>query len=117
METGQKLRLYRYAAYESSRLIVKECEEVFREIESILNKSTKDGGSLDTNVSLPRIQKFMWVFRKSRVHLLRGNLESLKSTILLQVAVLSYSDKVSMSMYVLSCVILIQGMLTEHLKK
>ena len=97
LERGQKSRLYRNAAYESSHLIVKECQEVFFEIEGILRKSNKDGGPWDANLPLPRIQKFMWVFRKSRVQLLRGNLESLKSTILLQVAVLSYADKVSTS--------------------
>ena len=97
LERGEKSRLYRDAAYESSRLIVKECEVVFGEIEDVLRRSSRDGVLQDTHVSLSKVDKFMWVFRKSRVHLLRGNLESLKSTILLQLAVLGYADKVSKS--------------------
>ena len=119
LERGKESRLYKDAAYESSQLIVKECEEVFGMIIAILKKSTKDGGrSLDAdNVSLPPMQKFMWVFRRSRVQLLRGNLESLKSTILLQVAVLSYADKVSSSSYVSSHVFVAEGLLTRSSKK
>ena len=100
LERGQKSKVYRDAAYESSRLIVKECEEVFKEIDEILKKSTKEGSTQDAKVSISRVDKFMWVFRRSRVQLLRGNLESLKTTILLQVAVLSYADKVSESSHV-----------------
>lgn len=92
---GQKSRLYREDAYRTSLLIVKECEDVFGEIKEILKKSSKDGVPSDTGIPLPRIEKFLWIFRKSRVQLLRGNLESLKSTITLQLAVLNYADSVS----------------------
>ena len=101
LERGQDLNLYRDAAYESSRLIVKECEEVFGEINDIVKGSSKAGSIQDVNISISRVDKFMWVFRKSRVQLLRSNLESLKSTILLQVAVLSYADKVSRTSYII----------------
>ena len=94
-DKGQKSRLYRQDAYATSQTIVKECEGVFNEIKDLLKIATKDGAPFDLNISLDRISKFMWVFRKQRVQLLRCNLESLKSTILLQLAVLSYADKVS----------------------
>ena len=97
-------------------LIVKECGAVFEEIEEILRKSSKDGAMLDANFSLDRIGKIMWVFRKSRVQLLRGNLESLKSTILVELAVLNYADKVS-SPIAYACALLINEvqLLTEYL--
>ena len=94
---GQKSKLYRKGAYDTSLLVVKESEGVFREVEEILKKSTKNGGPLGPDASVPRKEKFLWIFRKSRVQLLRGNLESLKSTILLQLAVLNYADKISSS--------------------
>ena len=92
---GQKSRLYREDAYKTSLLIVKECEDVFGEIEEVLKKNSRDGAPLDADIPLPRIEKFLWIFKKSRVQLLRGNLESLKSTITLQLAVLNYADRVS----------------------
>lgn len=99
LSKGQASRLYREDAYQTSRQIVKECESVFKEIQEILKKSSLDDTNTDV-ISVGRTEKFLWIFRRSRVQLLRGNLESLKSTILLQVAVLSYSEKVSSSLYV-----------------
>lgn len=100
LSRGQKTRLYRDDAYQTSLLIVKDCEEVFKEIQQILKKSGIEGKTTDT-ISIGRKQKFSWMFYKPRVQILRGNLESLKSTILLQVAVLGYADTVSSSSYVI----------------
>ena len=94
-ERGKHAKLYRSDIYDTSLLIVKECKGVFSEIEEILKKSSKDGSTIDKGISLDRAGKFMWLFRKSRVQLLRGNLESLKSTILVELAVLNYAEKVS----------------------
>ena len=91
------MKLYRADVYDTSLLIVKECKGVFSEIEEVLKKSSKDGWTIDKGISLDRVGKFMWLFRKSRVQLLRGNLESLKSTILVELAVLNYAEKVSSS--------------------
>ena len=90
-----KSHLYRKDAYETSLLIVTECQSVFDEIQAIVKKSSKDGEYVDGKVSVDRIGKIMWMFRKSRVQLLRGNLESLKSTILVELAVLNYAEKIS----------------------
>lgn len=99
LSRGQESRLYREDAYQTSRQIVKECESVFKEIQEILKKSSLDGTNADV-ITVGRTEKFLWIFRRSRVQLLRANLESLKSTILLQLAVLSYGEKVSSSSYV-----------------
>ncbi|MCJ1261043.1 hypothetical protein MMC22_000907 [Lobaria immixta] len=96
LSRGQESRLYREDAYQTSRQIVKECESVFKEIQEILKKSSLDGTNADV-ITVGRTEKFLWIFRRSRVQLLRANLESLKSTILLQLAVLSYGEKVSSS--------------------
>lgn len=99
LSRGQESRLYREDAYQTSRQIVKECESVFKEIQEILKKSSLDGTNADV-ITVGRTENFLWIFRRSRVQLLRANLESLKSTILLQLAVLSYGEKVSSSSYV-----------------
>jgi len=94
LERGQGSKLYRGDAYETSRMIVEECEGVFKEIEEILfKKTTNESRSFATSNSIPKAERFLWIFRKSRVQLLRSNLESLKSTISLKLAVLTYADK------------------------
>ena len=97
LEKGQQSRLYRADAYKTSLLIVKECKGVFTEIEAILKKTSKASSDLDTGLSLDGAGKFMWLFRKSQVQVLRSNLESLKSTILVELAVLNCVEKVSPS--------------------
>ena len=94
-ERGQNAKLCRSEVYNTSLLIVKECKAVFSEIEQVLKKSSKDGSSIERTISLDRVERLMWPFRKPRVQLLRGNLESLKSTILVELAVLNYAEKVS----------------------
>ena len=100
------MKLYRSDVYETSLWIVKECRGVFSEIEEIVKKSSKDGATIDGGISLDRAGRFIWLFRKSRVQLLRGNLESLKSTILVELAVLNYAEKVvSPAVYCSFCLV------------
>ncbi len=94
LERGQGSQIYRGDAYKTSRMIVEEREAVFKEIEEILFKrTTKDTSSFETGISIPKTERFLWIFRKGRVQLLRSNLESLKSTISLKLADLTYADK------------------------
>ncbi len=93
LERGQGSKVYREDAYETSRMIVEECEAVFNEIESILKKATRETKPLEAGVTMPKIERFFWPFRRGRVQLLQSNLESLKSTILLKLAVLTYASK------------------------
>ena len=94
-ERGQKSMLYKEDAYKTSMLIVEECKGVFHEIHNILENFRGDKASLHADISLQQSEKFIWLFRKSRVQQLRGNLESLKATIMLQVAILNYASNVS----------------------
>lgn len=96
---GQTSKVYREDAFETSRMIVEECEDVFEEIEEILKKATKEAKPLEASVVMPKVERFLWVFRKERVQLLRSNLESLKSTISPKLAVLTYADKRASTMY------------------
>jgi hypothetical protein len=95
LELGQKAQLFRQNAFDTSLKIISECQTVFKEIEDILKKITKCGNPLDGNFSLPRGEKILWIFRKGKVEFLRGVLESLKSTILVELAVLNYAVKIS----------------------
>ena len=87
--------LYKEDAYKTSMVIVKECKDVFHEIDTILENFRGDKASSDADISLRRTEKIIWLFRKSRVQQLRGNLESLKATIMLQVAILNYASNFS----------------------
>ena len=72
-----------------------ECKGVFTEIEDILKHVTKNEAPLHQRFEIPRTEKVLWYFRKGKVDFLRGILESLKSTISLELAVLNYATKVS----------------------
>ena len=94
LDRGRKSKSYREEAYETSQAIVKECESIFGEISDVFKEANVDAKGPAT---LSRMKKAKWVFRKSRVQVLRGNLESLKSTVALQLAVLQFADTVSAS--------------------
>ena len=95
LNRGRQSKLYREGSYDTSQVIVKECQTVFAEIEDVVKLSEGEAEGL---VTLSRMKRVQWVFRKSRVQLLRGNLESLKSTISLQLAVLHYASTISSSL-------------------
>ena len=97
LDNGQQSQIYRADAYETSLSIIKECKGVFAEIEAILKKTSKNGHTLATGQGLDGAGKFMWLFRKYQVQVLRGNLELLRSTILVELAVLNCAEKMSPS--------------------
>ena len=98
---GQNLRqddsakLYSGSAAQTARDAVNECEVVFSEIDDVLAKATesvarrwpKKGGK----VALSAADRPKWPFLQPRMALLRGNLERLKSTLVLMVNVLTYA--------------------------
>ena len=95
LKKGQESRLYRAEAFNTSLIIVKECKDIFTEIKTIIKRTSKDTFTFDNEVSLDRAGKIMWLFRRSRIQLLWSNLESLKSTIMVELAVLNYAERVS----------------------
>lgn len=70
-------------AIKTAREVVHECSEVFREIDTALEKDS-------VKFSLA---KFKWPFQLRRMELLRTNLERLKSTLILMLHVLTYATK------------------------
>ena len=68
---------------------------MFTEIEDILKKATKSENPLAGKFRLPHGHKILWIFRKGKVEFFRSLLESLKSTILVELAVLNYAVKVT----------------------
>ncbi|KAI9786724.1 MAG: hypothetical protein M1816_007865 [Peltula sp. TS41687] len=93
LEGAKKSRVYRKNAFDTAQMIVKECEDVFQEIQKVSTKSGNADPPLEAHVSLPTLERLKWVFRKDRVRLLRADLESLKSTILVQLAVMSFAER------------------------
>ena len=90
---GFKSRIYRKEAYQNSETLVKECKVLCGDIEDVLKKCSKSE-SVDSGDAVSRRAKVLWAFRKPKVELLRGNLESLKSTVAVQLAVLNYTSQV-----------------------
>ncbi|KAF2692112.1 hypothetical protein K458DRAFT_10128 [Lentithecium fluviatile CBS 122367] len=95
LEFGQKAQLFRQNAFDTSLKIVEECKRVFTEIEDILKKATKSDNPLAGKFRMPTGHKILWIFRKGKVDFFRRLLESLKSTILVELAVLNYAIKVT----------------------
>lgn len=95
LDLGSKANLFRGDAFDTSIKIVGECQSVFTDIEDILKRVSKDEAPLHNKFEVPRLEKVLWYFRKGKVDFLRGVLDSLKSTILLELAVLDYATKVS----------------------
>jgi hypothetical protein len=93
LERGQRAGQLRGDAYNTASMIVEECEEVFREIETILKKATGEERPFEADIVMPKLERFLWVFKKERIQLLRANLESLKTTILVKLAVLNYAER------------------------
>lgn len=95
LDLGSKANLFREDAFETSIKIVDECKRVFTDIEAILKRVSKNDAPLHNRFEVSQLEKILWHFRKGKVDFLRGLLESLKSTILLELAVLNYATKVS----------------------
>jgi hypothetical protein len=104
LKNDEQARLYSGTALATAQTVVKDCEGVFGEIEAALRKAMermskgevgsgekrKKGGK----VVLSAMEKLKWPFLQPKMELLRGNLERLKSTLVLMLNVLTYARKV-----------------------
>ncbi len=85
-------------AVQTADSVVKECAEVFQMMESILveklpNLRTPGGEKVSKAVVL--LQKLRWPYLQPKLRLLQGNLDRLKSTILLMLNVITYARQVN----------------------
>ncbi|CZR66657.1 uncharacterized protein PAC_16558 [Phialocephala subalpina] len=95
--TLTKAKAYRYSlrALDTTQEILDQCQEVFKEIESILNGLRKGGvqGSAESSVDL--VARVKWTFKRSQVQVLRATLESCKATLHLMLTTLEFAQKIA----------------------
>ena len=89
LDLCSKADLFREDALDTSVKFVNGCKRVFTDIEAILKRVSKNDAPLHNRFEVPQLEKVLWQFRKGKVDFFRGVLESLKSTILLELAVLN----------------------------
>jgi hypothetical protein len=87
LDTGRKVNLFRQDAFDTSLEII--------EIETILKQATNRDTPLAGKFRMPTGHKILWLFKKSKVEFFRRLLDSLKSTILMELAVLNYAMKIT----------------------
>lgn len=82
--------------------IVKECLEVFQEMETILVKKLptlegrgKEGRGERVKRATAMLERLKWGYLQPELQLLRSNLDRLKSTLLLMLNVITYAEQVS----------------------
>ena len=84
--------------------VVKECLEVFEEMESIIVKKLPNlrapGLEKASKASL-LLERLKWPYLQPKLHLLQSNLDRLKSTILLMLNVITYARQVSSKLVIL----------------
>ena len=73
--------------------IVKRCQDIFQEIDNIV-RGLMDDRADGTNSSMGFINKVIWAFKRSRVQLLQGTLDSMKITLQLMLTTLDYSERI-----------------------
>ena len=95
LERDKESRIVSENAVQTAGGIVKECLEVFQEMDKIFLKRTPLLRQVDEADKATRGRKMMerlwWPYIQSRVLLLRSNLERLKSTLLLMLNVITYA--------------------------
>lgn len=104
LERAKTSKVHRKNAFDTAQMIVKECNDVFQEIQKVSTRSGEVEQPSEVNITLPTLERLKWVFRKERVRLLRADLGSLKSTILVQLAVMSFAARHEKDAKALMCV-------------
>ncbi|OAP62305.1 hypothetical protein AYL99_04508 [Fonsecaea erecta] len=97
LKQDDQARLYSGTAVQTAQEVVTEREGVFREIDAMVARAVesaaskkglvKKGGKL----ALSALERLRWPFLQPKMEILRGNLERLKSTLVLMLNVLTYA--------------------------
>ena len=103
LEKDRKSQTFSENAVQTADGIVKECLEVFQEMENILVKklpglgATGKEGKSGQRVKRATLmlERLKWGYVQPKVQLLSGNLDRLKSTLLLMLNVITYAKQVS----------------------
>lgn len=103
LERGRKTGSISQSAFETSAEIIEECRSLFDELDAMIVKSTStkkvvkmQGDAMIAmdreKMVVPFSQRFLYLFRKSKVDTLRRNLESLKTSLQVMLSVLNYVE-------------------------
>ena len=99
LEQGKKLSLYRPEAYDNCYALVRECDDVFASIRKGLKVDEAVDEAADEKgkgkLSVDKTMKLLWIVNKPKVEHWQVWLESLKATVLVQLAVLKYGERIS----------------------
>lgn len=103
LDKDKETRTFSQNAVETADGVVRECLEVFQEMESILVKKLpslagggKEGkGAERAKRATVMLERLKWGYLQPKLQLLRSNLDRLKSTLLLMLNVITYARQVS----------------------
>ena len=97
LDKDGKVHLLSENAVDTADTVVKECLEVFQEMESILVKKLRNLSTQAGKIARPvlLLERLRWSYLQPKLQLLRGNLDRLKSTLLLMLNVITYARQVA----------------------
>jgi hypothetical protein len=98
LEEDKKAKLCTDSALKTTESVAERCKSVFQELDVALQKSlskSRDG-------KMSTVQKMKWPFLEPKIKLAQSNLESIKSTLLLMLNVVSYARNVAQEYVVVS---------------
>ncbi|PKX95957.1 uncharacterized protein P174DRAFT_405109 [Aspergillus novofumigatus IBT 16806] len=90
LKQDEQTRLYSAQAFQTAQEVLRECEKVFRRISAAVDESRAD---VTKNAIQRAARRLGFVLMERELDLLRGNLERLKSTMLLLLNVIMYAGQ------------------------
>ena len=95
-KTLNRAKSFRYSisAIETTQEILDKCQDVFREIEIIID-GLRQQKSQSAESSVDFVARLKWTFRRSKVQMHRTTLESCKLTLHLMLTTLDFAQKVA----------------------
>jgi hypothetical protein len=90
--TKAKARRYSISAIATTQDILERCQEIFREIEDIVQPLQKSAGK-SKELPVDVVARVKWTFKRSKVQVLQKTLESSKNTLQLMLLVLDLAQK------------------------
>ena len=111
LEKDRKSQTFSENAVQTADEVVKECLEVFQEMDSILVKKLPTLGAGRKGKkreerpkrAMIMLEKLKWGYLQPKLQLLRSNLDRLKSTLLLMLNVITYAKQVSEKYVSIAC--------------
>ncbi|GFG25084.1 polyamine oxidase [Aspergillus udagawae] len=90
LKQDEQTRLYSAQAFETAQEVLRECEKVFRRISAAVDESRADATK---NAIQRAARRLGFVLMERELDMLKGNLERLKSTMLLLLNVIMYAGQ------------------------